>query len=155
VTISYNSIIFAATLTVSRNKSIWGDDADVWRPSRWFDGTVKSPGGNIGVWANLCGKSLLHVCHESGSDSLLGCLLAPDIAPVSDGDLRGYSILWNSVDTPELILTVLRKYKRSCTSFFQTCSSKPRKELPEFAEKIVWSCSRWSKERCRRVISSH
>ncbi|KAH9975382.1 cytochrome P450 [Lactifluus volemus] len=45
--------VIISDVAYNRNKSTWGDDADVWRPSRWFDGTVKSPGGNIGVWANL------------------------------------------------------------------------------------------------------
>ncbi|KAI9453185.1 cytochrome P450, partial [Russula earlei] len=35
------------------NKDIWGEDADAWRPSRWLDGSVKSSGANVGVWANL------------------------------------------------------------------------------------------------------
>jgi hypothetical protein len=41
------------TYTFFRNRDIWGEDADVWRPSRWLDGSVKSPGATVGIWTNL------------------------------------------------------------------------------------------------------
>jgi len=38
--------------SVGRNKDIFGEDADVFRPERWLDGTVKKS-ANVGVYANL------------------------------------------------------------------------------------------------------
>jgi hypothetical protein len=44
---------YSLTLRPSdRNKDIFGDDADVFRPERWLDGTVKKS-ANVGVYANL------------------------------------------------------------------------------------------------------
>ncbi|KAF8510880.1 cytochrome P450 [Hysterangium stoloniferum] len=40
----------------NRLKSVWGDDADVWRPERFIDGSVKQ-GTNLGVYANLASFS--------------------------------------------------------------------------------------------------
>ncbi|KAI0002552.1 cytochrome P450 [Russula compacta] len=45
--------IIISDVAYNRNKDIWGEDADVWRPSRWIDGSIKSPGANVGVWTNL------------------------------------------------------------------------------------------------------
>lgn len=45
--------VIVSDIAYHRNKDIWGDDADVWRPSRWLDGTIKTTGGNVGVWGNL------------------------------------------------------------------------------------------------------
>jgi len=45
--------VIVSDIAYNRNKVIWGADADVWRPSRWLDGSVKSSGTNTGVWANL------------------------------------------------------------------------------------------------------
>ncbi|KAI9441397.1 cytochrome P450 [Lactarius indigo] len=45
--------VIISDIAYHRNKEIWGEDADVWRPSRWLDGTVKTTGTNVGVWANL------------------------------------------------------------------------------------------------------
>jgi hypothetical protein len=81
--------MFGVTYVCLRNKNIWGEDADVWRPSRWLDGTVKSPGSNVGVWANLCGEVTLSI-PVTVSNSVLGCLLVPDIVHVSGGDSRKY-----------------------------------------------------------------
>jgi len=46
--------IIISNAAYNRNKDIWGRDADIWRPSRWLDGSVKSSEVNVGVWANLC-----------------------------------------------------------------------------------------------------
>ncbi|KAI0281778.1 cytochrome P450 [Russula aff. rugulosa BPL654] len=45
--------IIISDVAYHRNRDIWGEDADVWRPSRWLDGSVKSPGTTVGVWTNL------------------------------------------------------------------------------------------------------
>ncbi|KAI0298376.1 cytochrome P450 [Multifurca ochricompacta] len=45
--------IIVSNAAYNRNKDLWGEDADVWRPSRWLDGTVKNTGFNVGVWGNL------------------------------------------------------------------------------------------------------
>jgi hypothetical protein len=81
----------SVTDTYFRNKVIWGADADVWRPSRWLDGSVKSSGTNTGVWANLCAKKFL--LRRFDLDLILECPLALDIVPVSGGGLREYSSL--------------------------------------------------------------
>ena len=36
-----------------RNRDIWGEDADVWRPARWTDGTANREADNIGPYENL------------------------------------------------------------------------------------------------------
>ncbi|KAI0292218.1 cytochrome P450 [Multifurca ochricompacta] len=41
--------IIISDVAYNRNKELWGEDADVWRPSRWLDGTVKNTGFNVGV----------------------------------------------------------------------------------------------------------
>ncbi|KAI0295704.1 cytochrome P450 [Russula brevipes] len=41
--------VIISDIAYNRNKVIWGADADVWRPSRWLDGSVKSSGTNTGV----------------------------------------------------------------------------------------------------------
>ncbi|KAF8511881.1 cytochrome P450 [Hysterangium stoloniferum] len=48
--------IIISILTYNRLKSVWGDDADVWRPERFIDGSVKQ-GINMGVLANLASFS--------------------------------------------------------------------------------------------------
>src|SRR6267154_437487 len=45
--------LYSGTYTFFRNRDIWGEDADVWRPSRWLDGSVKSSGATVGIWTNL------------------------------------------------------------------------------------------------------
>ncbi|KAF8483511.1 cytochrome P450 [Russula ochroleuca] len=44
--------IIISDVAYNRNRDIWGEDADIWRPSRWLDGSVKSP-TSVGVWSNL------------------------------------------------------------------------------------------------------
>ncbi|KAF8507289.1 cytochrome P450 [Hysterangium stoloniferum] len=46
-------------IAYNRLKSVWGDDADVWRPERFMDGSVKQ-GVNLGVLVNIlvCSFSL-------------------------------------------------------------------------------------------------
>lgn len=83
-------VMNAVTNTPFRNKDIWGDDADVWRPSRWIDGSVKSPRTNVGVWTNLYAESSLYVCYMAPDLFVLECLLALDIVPVSGGSSRKY-----------------------------------------------------------------
>jgi len=51
--LSRGTEIIISDVAYHRNKNIWGDDADVWRPNRWLDGTVQSSGTNPGVWSNL------------------------------------------------------------------------------------------------------
>lgn len=45
--------VIISDIAYHRNKEIWGEDADVWRPSRWLDGTVRTTGANVGVWSNV------------------------------------------------------------------------------------------------------
>ncbi|KAH9965228.1 cytochrome P450 [Russula dissimulans] len=45
--------IIISNAAYNRNKNIWGEDADIWRPSRWLDGSVKPSEVNVGIWASL------------------------------------------------------------------------------------------------------
>src|SRR5260221_567551 len=76
--------------TFFRNKNIWGDDADVWRPSRWLDGTIQSSGTNPGVWSNLCATGISFYVSRTVSNScyVIDYLSALDNVPVSGGDSR-------------------------------------------------------------------
>ena len=83
---------YPETYTSFRNRDIWGEDADVWRPSRWLDGSVKSPGINVGVWSNLYAgeqSSMPVAVFDLVSESPL----APVIVPVSAGNSRESSLI--------------------------------------------------------------
>ncbi|EIM88709.1 cytochrome P450 [Stereum hirsutum FP-91666 SS1] len=47
--------IIISDVAYNFNKDIWGEDADVWRPERWLDGTFNaaSVDANVGVFGNL------------------------------------------------------------------------------------------------------
>jgi len=45
--------VIISNVAYHRNRDIWGEDADVWRPSRWLDGSVRSSGSTVGIWEKL------------------------------------------------------------------------------------------------------
>ncbi|KAI0260715.1 cytochrome P450 [Gloeopeniophorella convolvens] len=45
--------IIISNIAYNRNRELWGEDATIWRPDRWLDGTIKTSDVNVGVWANL------------------------------------------------------------------------------------------------------
>ena len=72
----------------NQTKDIWGEDADVWRPARWTDGTVDCKVDNIGPYENL--YVLVWLIRFALIDTLfwIGCPSAPAIAHASAGDTR-------------------------------------------------------------------
>lgn len=49
------TVVGYSTFGLSRNKAVWGADADVFRPERWFEGTGEEIRGREGVLDLLFG----------------------------------------------------------------------------------------------------
>ena len=51
---NYHFKIPSSSNTIYRLKSIWGEDADVWRAERFLEGVESNHKAGIGMMANLC-----------------------------------------------------------------------------------------------------
>lgn len=54
-----DQVIFLSVSAVNKNKEVFGDDAEEFRPERWLDGSLDQQKGedgttkSVGVWAGL------------------------------------------------------------------------------------------------------
>jgi hypothetical protein len=49
IAIPENTIILISILAANRNRAIWGDDANEWKPERWFSSTARKDGQGTDV----------------------------------------------------------------------------------------------------------